>query len=129
MVKLYQLHRPELSIARALVVISDACSTARGMHPGQQAHAYRTAIADLLPTDARDSGEAWEPGEHADPDDWARLGAYLGAIDGRAQAPARMREPASHMARAAYAIAYSMAYQCAAWQSISSWSGQGVRHG
>lgn len=124
----YKLDRGELSIALAVKVIADACRAARGMHPGQAAWSYKAKVAGLLPAAARELGESWEPGELAELDDWARCGAYLGAIDGRACAPMRMRQPGG-LAQAVYSAAYSASYCVAAQHSTRTPAHQPAKGG
>lgn len=78
----YPIAREKLAIVDAIDIIGRACRGARVLEPGQQSAHFRNEILRLLPADARSDGERWEPGDGASADDWARLGAYLGAIDG-----------------------------------------------
>ena len=116
MVKPYRLDRGELTIVGLVAAVSTALAHVAGMHPSQAAWAYQAKILGLLPASARDAGEHWDPGEDATADDWARLGAYLGACDGRRRALARQpRATDAHGDGCAYAynIAYVAAYTVA----------------
>ena len=128
MVTPYQLRRPELTLARAITTILDACADVAALAPHNRAFEFRAKMLALLPTDARDRGEYWEPPEDATLDDWARLGSFLGAIDGRSGYSGRLRNITDPKQLAVWSAAYSTAYFVAS-QGAEVQQYNGVRHG
>jgi hypothetical protein len=104
-VKTYTLARESLTIVRALEIVEQACHDVKTCQPNHAAYEYAAKVVELLPADVRSLGEQWDPGDLGTRDEWARCGAYLGALDGRRGLPMRSRSGGS-----AYVSAYAMAY-------------------
>ena len=144
--KVYHLERAPLAIVHALEIVELASHAAmqillvavesvpqtKGERKAAHSRAaqraaweYAAKVVELLPADVRSLGEQWDPGETGTRDEWARCGAYLGALDGRRALPCRQR-PAGG---SAFMTAYSLAYMTAASASAQAPAGAGVSHG
>lgn len=79
----YQLGRGQLGIVQALEVLERAGVEALKLDPHRRLGEWTARVVQLLPAEGRTLGEQWRPPEISGiADDWARLGALHGALDG-----------------------------------------------
>ena len=110
--KSYQLDRHALTVVGLLEVLALAGEAARPLPAHKQLAEWTARVVGLLPADGRTAGEQWRPPERsAIADDWARLGAFHGALDGWAgTALVRLATFPPGLAWGAYVAAYWAAH-------------------
>lgn len=109
--RVYQLTVEAISVVRIVRTVIVAAEEARKATPERAWGAYRLHVSTLLPSLYRGDGADWLP-KARDSDGWARLGAYLGALDGWAGHPQQGR-PAQGEDASCYLAAYFCAYSLA----------------